>query len=69
MTDKDKQLKEFRAAVARKAEAADADASAGQPAGPPPRDADPSDGGADAAGSPRQKNERKGGVTADKWNQ
>ena len=65
MTDKDQQLQQFREAVDRKAEAAEA----GNPSrtGPPP--AEEGDPGRPNDTDPREKSSRKGQVTADKWNQ
>jgi hypothetical protein len=70
MPDKDQQLKELHAAVARKAEAADANVnperSGPGPDVPPPPDAP---AGTTDAGDPHHKSERKGKVTAENWNQ
>jgi hypothetical protein len=78
MTEKDEQLEQFREAVDRKAEAAEA-ASRATPAragGPDPEGADPGvQASRTAAGRPqdtysaRDKNTGKGKKTADKWNQ
>jgi hypothetical protein len=78
MTDKDQQLEQFREAVDRKAEAAEAAGRATSPAasGPDPEVADPGvqRSRVDHAHtqddfSVRDKNSGKGKKTADKWNQ
>lgn len=73
MTDKEQQLKQFRAAVDRKAESADNPERRGphpEPGGDPGDPAPPEEAtrGQDV-GDPREKSSRKGHVTADKWNQ
>jgi hypothetical protein len=78
MTDKDQQLEQFREAVDRKAEAAEAASQASGPsaAGPDPDAADPGvqrsrieHGRPQDVQSVRDKNTGKGKKTADKWNQ
>jgi hypothetical protein len=66
MTDKDQQLKQFRDAVDRKADAAE-EASHAHPAhgGPAPEEAGQPQGGH----SPREQGGGKDKMTADKWNQ
>ena len=69
MSDKDEQLRELHAAVARKAEAADAgtnpERSGPAPGAPPP----PGPGAAPEADDPHHKSRRKGQVSAENWNQ
>jgi hypothetical protein len=77
MTEKDEQLKQFREAVDRKSEAAEAASRATEePAGEGTGGANPAtqrnlveDSGPQEALDPRAKSRQKGKVTADKWNQ
>jgi hypothetical protein len=77
MTEKDEQLKHFREALDRKAEAADSTSRAASQ--PPEEDTGPADpatqgnlvedGRPQDVLSPRAKSQQKGKVTADRWNQ
>ena len=74
--DKERQLRQLREAVDRKAEAADAAARAHDDSGPPPHDLEQASqhsleesGRPQDVGSVRDKNSGKGKKTADKWNQ
>jgi len=66
MTDKDKQLKQFRDAVDRKEEEAEEASHAhADRSGPPPGE----EGHPESGHSPREQGGGKDKMTADKWNQ
>jgi hypothetical protein len=76
MTEKDEQLKHFREALDRKAEADSPSRDGSQPPAEDTGPADPAtqanlveDSGPQDVLSPRAKSQQKGKVTADRWNQ